>query len=223
MRILTFALLALVSCIAAENPSLRGRSDESILDHLGPGDEIPGAYIVQFKDDIDESEVFERSRAMANTVGLAPSHVFSKSIKGFSIQGLGVGLMKKFEEAGEVLRVEPDRVVSIDAPKPGKGKNGGGGGGCEQQETPPGITRVGGPIPYMGNSVAWVIDTGIQLDHPDLNVDVSRGFSAFTKGKDSGMDDGNGHGTHVAGTIAARIDDGCGVGKSSVSFPVTEP
>jgi subtilisin family serine protease len=41
------------------------------------------------------------------------------------------------------------------------------------------------------------------LTHPDLNVDASRGFSAFSSGKDTGFDHGNGHGTHVAGTVAA--------------------
>ncbi|MBT8318937.1 MAG: S8 family serine peptidase, partial [Gramella sp.] len=52
---------------------------------------------------------------------------------------------------------------------------------------------------------------GIDLDHEDLNVDASRGFNAFTSGKDGrSLDDGNGHGTHVAGTIAA-LDNNVGV------------
>src|SRR5690606_33275660 len=46
------------------------------------------------------------------------------------------------------------------------------------------------------------------LDHPDLNVNTSRGFNAFTSGKDGkSLDDGNGHGSHVAGTIAAINND----------------
>ena len=56
-----------------------------------------------------------------------------------------------------------------------------------------------------------VIDTGIDLDHPDLNVVGGKNCvndSTQTKGngKDkggSGFDDGNGHGSHVAGTIGA--------------------
>ncbi|MCK5102731.1 MAG: S8 family serine peptidase, partial [Cyclobacteriaceae bacterium] len=51
----------------------------------------------------------------------------------------------------------------------------------------------------------------IDLDHVDLNVDASRGFNAFASGRDGkSLDDGHGHGTHVAGTIAA-IDNEVGV------------
>jgi subtilisin family serine protease len=53
---------------------------------------------------------------------------------------------------------------------------------------------------------AWIIDTGIDLDHPDLNVDLARSVNFVNTGKNS-PDDANGHGTHVAGTIGARDND----------------
>lgn len=71
------------------------------------------------------------------------------------------------------------------------------------QETPWGITRIGGFGDGTGKT-AWIIDSGIDLDHPDLNVDTSRSLS-FTG--DNDPNDGNGHGTHVAGTIAAINND----------------
>jgi subtilisin len=59
-----------------------------------------------------------------------------------------------------------------------------------------------------------VIDTGIDLDHPDLNVvgrtDCSGGSPFKASCSDGVGDDGNGHGTHVAGTVAA-LDNGIGV------------
>ncbi|WP_234733177.1 S8 family serine peptidase [Tellurirhabdus bombi] len=46
----------------------------------------------------------------------------------------------------------------------------------------------------------WVLDTGVDLDHPDLNIDTDRSRSYVT-GKT--VEDENGHGTHVAGIIGA--------------------
>jgi len=51
-----------------------------------------------------------------------------------------------------------------------------------------------------------VIDTGIDLEHKDLNVDVARSANFVPRGKDSPKD-GDGHGTHVAGTIGVIDND----------------
>ncbi len=75
------------------------------------------------------------------------------------------------------------------------------------QETPWGIARVNGGV-TGATGTAWVLDTGVQYNHPDLNVDTARSRSFI--GKNSTPWDQNGHGTHVAGTIAAK-NDGSGV------------
>ena len=53
-----------------------------------------------------------------------------------------------------------------------------------------------------------VIDSGIDLDHPEFSGRIVRGYD-FVDG-DIVPDDGNGHGTHVAGTLAAA-NDGIGI------------
>jgi major intracellular serine protease len=53
-----------------------------------------------------------------------------------------------------------------------------------------------------------VIDTGCDLDHPDIKNNISQGINLLDKSKDP-VDD-NGHGTHVSGTIAAE-DNGIGM------------
>ncbi|MHB9109838.1 MAG: S8 family peptidase [Armatimonadota bacterium] len=53
-----------------------------------------------------------------------------------------------------------------------------------------------------------VVDTGIDLAHPDLAANIAGGYNAIDPGQ-SPQDD-NGHGTHVAGIIAAAAD-GAGV------------
>jgi subtilisin family serine protease len=65
-------------------------------------------------------------------------------------------------------------------------------------------TQAGNGSGAVTNARVYVIDTGVDRNHPDLNV-VS--FVNFAKGQNT---DCNGHGTHVAGTIAAK-DDAQGV------------
>src|SRR5919197_4634880 len=55
-----------------------------------------------------------------------------------------------------------------------------------------------------------VVDTGIDATHPDLAPNLSTNGWDFVDG-DAAPEDGNGHGTHVSGTIAARGNDSFGV------------
>lgn len=57
-------------------------------------------------------------------------------------------------------------------------------------------------------TIVAVIDTGVDLDHPDLDANIIAGYDFV--GSDALADDPNGHGTHVAGTIAAETDNGIG-------------
>lgn len=61
----------------------------------------------------------------------------------------------------------------------------------------------------IGSSVA-VIDSGIDINHPDLKNKIIGCYDATTDTEGSCTDE-NGHGTHVSGTIAADTDNGIGV------------
>jgi len=139
-----------------------------------------------------------------------PGRFYGTALKGFSVK-IPPGQLKKLQNDPSVNYIEEDQIVTLVYPskKPGGTPGGGnnGGSGSTTQETPWGITRVNGGV-SGASGTAWIIDTGIDLDHPDLNVDVSRSKNFVWK--DSSPEDLNGHGTHVAGTIAA-IDNNEGV------------
>ena len=142
---------------------------------------------------------------IARSLGVSPAHAYGTALFGFS-GTVPEGRLNALRNDPRVAYVEVDQVASL-APPPGKGPGGGGDTPPPAQETPWGITRVGGAGDGTGRT-AWIIDSGIDLDHPDLNVDVGR--SADFTGSRKGPEDENGHGTHVAGTVAA-IDNDLGV------------
>lgn len=163
---------------------------------------------------------------VARAQGVVPSHVYQHALRGFAAT-LPDAALKRLLDDPNVDYIEPDGRVWAIAPggnKPDKGKPPGDGGTIDppvsSQVVPWGISRVGGP--QNGTSLtAWVIDTGIDYNHADLNVDTARAANFVTRGKSSATD-GNGHGTHVAGTIAA-LDNGIdvvGVAAGATVVPV---
>lgn len=72
------------------------------------------------------------------------------------------------------------------------------------QITPCSVTRAGGPLDGSTKGTwIWILDTGIDLDHPDLNVLTTATYAkSFITGET--VDDGYGHGTHCAGVAAAK-------------------
>jgi subtilisin family serine protease len=106
------------------------------------------------------------------------------------------GRLHALERDPRVAFVEANQVVSI-----------------FDHVTPNGILRANADVSNTNYSVdadIAIIDTGIELDNPDLNV--FKYANCARKGplntscneNDDGADDGNGHGTHVAGTAAAK-------------------
>jgi thermitase len=62
-----------------------------------------------------------------------------------------------------------------------------------------------------GRLIVAVVDTGVDYDHPDLKGKVIKGGNHTKEGPKNDPKDGQGHGTHVAGIIAAAADNGIGV------------
>lgn len=174
------------------------------------GDKIEGSYICVFRAG-SVGRGSERAEAVrsANAGGGNVKHVYENALQGFAVNASARGVANMQAHNPRIAYCEQDQIASIIDPVDAYAKPGGGGGGGSQpaQTTPVGITRVGGGT-TSASGTAWVIDTGIDLDHPDLNVDVARSRNFVSR--ESSPEDLNGHGTHVAGTIAA-INNSIGV------------
>jgi len=130
----------------------------------------------------------------------------------------------------QLLELYPDRRVRAFPGKPdnsggGGGKGGGGnGGGGGGQTTPSGVKRIGadsvwGRFTGSGIRVA-IVDSGIDLDHLDLNPAVDCFFPPNSQQGISSCQDDNGHGTHVAGIVAALNNGQDVVGVAPGATPV---
>ena len=74
------------------------------------------------------------------------------------------------------------------------------------QKTPWNIEQIGGFVDMSQSSkTAWILDTGVDLDHPDLNIDRQRSRSFVPESPS--LVDAMSHGTHVAGIIGAKNND----------------
>jgi subtilisin family serine protease len=143
-----------------------------------------------------------------------------KDIKGTDAVVVRVSSDSSLSKEPGVEYIEDDVIVSISKVKeesPSKKPKPKDIQEIEQPEQPEEIIPWG--IQYVGAPEIWetncgeglkvaVIDTGVDVDHPDLFGNIKGGTNTISR--KGSYDDDNGHGTHVAGIIAA-VDNEIGV------------
>ncbi|MEA3451499.1 MAG: S8 family serine peptidase, partial [Bacteroidota bacterium] len=224
-RFLLFPLMLLLAVVFSVTSCNNYNESQMVDPNLNEGnidqstvDVISGQYIVVFKQTSTKSMKFTAENDYAKrqeimhqeiTEFLSKKNISEENLKNIysnSIHGFCVNLsdneLANLKKDKTIAYIEEDRIIMLKKPVPDEGDDPPSG-----QTVPYGITRVNGGVSGSGLT-AWIIDSGIDLDHPDLNVDVARSVTFVERTKDA--DDQNGHGTHVAGTIAA-IDNDFGV------------
>jgi len=133
--------------------------------------------------------------------------VWDNVIKGFCAN-LTPAQVNELKTDNRISYIEKDQIITIDDfvepvnPKESQIL-------VSTQYTPWGVRNVGGSVTATTTSgIAWIIDTGIDFTHPDLNVNTTLA-KTYVSGTKTANDD-NGHGSHVSGIIAAK-DNSVGV------------
>ena len=152
---------------------------------------IPGQYIVVY--DRSAESVGAETSARESKLGFESDFRYRHALKGFA-GSLTDDQVRALRDDPEVAYVAPDRTIQASSLLPV----------APGETVPTGPRRIAAATPSTvehasGIGVA-VLDTGVDLTHPDL--DVAHGTNCVTPGASS--DDDEGHGTHVAGTIAAK-------------------
>jgi subtilisin family serine protease len=158
------------------------------------------SYIVVLEDSVRTPNVVAARHA--SDIGAAIKGVYSHALKGYSAD-LTADEVAQLRADPSVAYVQRDRVLTIQQ---------------AGQQVPTGVRRIFAPdnpnLDIDGQDDVRVdvdvavIDTGV-LAHSDLNVVARTNCSSGFCQNGSGNDD-NGHGTHVAGTVAA-LDNNIGV------------
>ncbi|MEZ4569979.1 MAG: S8 family peptidase [Thermomicrobiales bacterium] len=155
---------------------------------------IPGQYIVTLKAGERPVSVANRFRAQDN---INIKHTYEHVLNGFSAR-IPDKLVEKLRKDPAVLSIVEDQKISIASDSRPSGIR-------RSEADRNAISQIGSHTNPIAVDVA-VIDTGIDGDHPDLNV--VGGINCVVG--ETSWEDLHGHGTHVAGTIGA-LDNGSGV------------
>ncbi len=175
------------------------------------GAKIPGQYICVMKKSVARNEVEALAQNAVRPLGGAVDRVYTRSLRGFTAK-IPDALAGRLKDSNpNIAYCEQDQIISLVPPREdgrhAQARRPRPPSTTPSEETPWGIARVNGGAAGTF-ATAWVIDSGIDFAHPDLIVDKNRSmtFVRFT----ADANDQNGHGTHVAGTIAAKAN-GVGV------------
>jgi thermitase len=175
----------------------------------------PNQVIVKYADGVSTTQrvaLFDRT-GVTKTL----SSVSGVGAKVVSVSGDPAAVAARLNRSSLVQYAEPNLILKVDAvpndPRFGELY------GMDRIDAPEGWDAAGlGAFPATGGVKIGIVDTGIDQTHPDLSGQTvacakSQGLLPIMSGsiQVGSCADDNDHGSHVAGTIAAKANNGIGV------------
>ncbi len=198
--LLAASILISQGCKKADQPVKMGQASDPACDpvHLF-STPVDSTYIVMLRSaEIQTGSVQTLGEATTTVNNILNRYAIRQSQRIAVLNNIHSGFIARLsqnqalalKQDNDVELVEQDRVIKLDK-------------GCFELVSPSSV-QWGAKRTGVGDGTGkrvWIVDTGVETDHPDLNVDTILS-KCFVSGETS-VEDDNGHGTHVAGIIGA--------------------
>lgn len=188
------AALAL-STAAAFPATATERAAEGVIENAGAPGAISGSYIVTLDESAPDAGS-ARGKALAEEYGAEIKRTYRSALNGYAVE-LSAAEARKFAADPAVASVVQNRTFRISGTQPSPPS-----WGLDRidQKTLPLNQSYTYPDKAGEGVTAYIIDTGVRISHGDFGGRASNGYDAIDN--DNTAQDGHGHGTHVAGTVA---------------------
>ncbi|RPK91993.1 MULTISPECIES: S8 family peptidase [Streptomyces] len=171
------------------------RAPEGVILNAGAPGAVGDSYIVTLKDSAARSDSAQ-GKALAKKYGASIERTYRSALNGYAVEATAAEA-KKFAADPAVASVSQNRTFTASATQ-----NNPPSWGLDRidQRSLPLDQRYTYPDKAGEGVTAYIIDTGVRISHSDFGGRAFNGFDAVDN--DNVSQDGNGHGTHVAGTVA---------------------